>query len=75
MGVWIEMELRHDIIVGTRVTPLVGVWIEIPISEPGNNCNLVTPLVGVWIEILRKENVYAKQKSLPLWECGLKFHS
>ena len=36
----------------------------------------VTPLVGVWIEILSfKPEKKSAEKSLPSWECGLKWMS
>ena len=35
---------------------------------------MVTPLVGVWIEMSKMESAHAVvTKSLPLWECGLKY--
>ena len=34
---------------------------------------VVTPLVGVWIEIIVTACVNHICRSLPLWECGLKF--
>ena len=33
----------------------------------------VAPFVGVWIEILYTGGIRQMEKSLPLWECGLKF--
>ena len=33
----------------------------------------VTPFVGVWIEIYLENWIARKVKSLPSWECGLKF--
>ena len=33
----------------------------------------VTPFVGVWIEIDRHGSCIECEKSLPSWECGLKF--
>ena len=33
----------------------------------------VAPFVGVWIEIYLKIQIDYNLKSLPLWECGLKF--
>ena len=33
----------------------------------------VAPFVGVWIEIYLKIQIDYNLKSLPLWECGLKY--
>ena len=33
----------------------------------------VTPFVGVWIEIYLENWIARKVKSLPSWECGLKY--
>ena len=58
------------------VTPLVGVWIEICMSEDSNPRICVTPLVGVWIEIKSSNSACPiLSRSLPLWECGLKFYA
>ena len=64
-----------DIITG-GVTPCVGVWIEIRKKswrrkpEP-----TVTPCVGVWIEINAILPISNRPRSLPAWECGLKYRS
>ena len=34
----------------------------------------VAPFVGVWIEIDQKSGHVGSWWSLPLWECGLKYH-
>ena len=35
----------------------------------------VTPFVGVWIEMTMKEiSMFTSSKSLPSWECGLKYY-
>ena len=34
----------------------------------------VTPFVGVWIEITVFGMISKVNRSLPSWECGLKFH-
>ena len=34
----------------------------------------VAPFVGVWIEIFEREQSEATERSLPSWECGLKYH-
>mgnify|MGYP004558905855 CR=1 FL=1 len=74
VGVWIE--ILTVVILGCAlwVTPLVGVWIEMIAKLLLNNLyGKVTPLVGVWIEIPKEiEKTYETEKSLPLWECGLK---
>ena len=34
----------------------------------------VTPCVGVWIEIKKKVTAFVnEERSLPAWECGLKW--
>ncbi len=33
----------------------------------------VAPFVGVWIEILQEKGGESVTRSLPSWECGLKF--
>ena len=55
------------------VTPLVGVWIEIERGLKYSTICTVTPLVGVWIEICQYLQYLKVDRSLPLWECGLKF--
>ena len=74
VGVWIEIlrTLHFQLLI--IVTPLVGVWIEMIAKLLLNNLyGKVTPLVGVWIEIPKEiEKTYETEKSLPLWECGLK---
>ena len=32
----------------------------------------VTPCVGVWIEIIKAVGLLRENRSLPVWECGLK---
>ena len=68
----IEQKIRK-LLVNIAVAPFVGVWIEmqVPISAPLTR--LVAPFVGVWIEIYLKIQIDYNLKSLPLWECGLKF--
>ncbi len=56
------------------VTPLVGVWIEIIRTDYRNVLQVVTPLVGVWIEITTSPFISSGVRSLPSWECGLKFY-
>ena len=51
----------------------MGVWIEILIRLIRYRFQPVTPLVGVWIEIIRLKRFICCVKSLPLWECGLKY--
>ncbi len=58
---------------GGMVTPCVGVWIEIVANMQGQNALQVTPCVGVWIEIGMYNDNNNAIKSLPAWECGLKF--
>ena len=73
VGVWIEILSKIHMISSIRVTPLVGVWIEIVKYESSFLPVKVTPLVGVWIEITIVTTGTTATKSLPLWECGLKF--
>ena len=73
VGVWIEMKKRKNFKRMYCVTPLVGVWIEIETIEDRKVKDLVTPLVGVWIEITLSAIFAIPYRSLPLWECGLKF--
>ena len=58
-----------------KVTPFVGVWIEIRLYTLKAAYKHVTPFVGVWIEIVQKAYEENKKKSLPSWECGLKYCS
>ena len=51
----------------------MGVWIEIPILFSRCISDFVTPCVGVWIEMIPPQAFAKKIKSLPVWECGLKF--
>ena len=52
----------------------MGVWIEILYDTFLLYDDDVTPLVGVWIEINDSSFVIGLSfKSLPLWECGLKY--
>ena len=51
----------------------MGVWIEIPCLFVNVKRRNVTPLVGVWIEIATVTiSLSFRERSLPLWECGLK---
>ena len=72
VGVWIETRLYCTCRIGYTVTPHVGVWIE----TGGSACNTphipVTPHVGVWIETDSIQATDSMDKSLPMWECGLK---
>ena len=68
----IEQKIRK-LLVNIAVTPFVGVWIEIAQSFADIFENFVTPFVGVWIEITNVWDGTYKDKSLPSWECGLKF--
>ena len=54
------------------VTPYVGVWIETSIGLPNWSTLIVTPYVGVWIETERQPRSTSYQRSLLMWECGLK---
>ena len=55
------------------VAPFVGVWIEIYTEREGDRKRSVAPFVGVWIEILQEKGGESVTRSLPSWECGLKF--
>ena len=60
----------------SAVTPLAGVWIEIIANIVLIKKCGVTPLAGVWIEILLSICIMrTASPSLPLRECGLKFHN
>ena len=73
VGVWIEMAQIRDALSSKTVTPCVGVWIEIVYVSACLLSPTVTPCVGVWIEILGGTNKTFNLRSLPAWECGLKF--
>ena len=51
----------------------MGVWIEMFHIFTQNPLNVVAPLVGVWIEIDDQEKNEPEKRSLPSWECGLKY--
>ena len=73
-GVWIEITGLRLSSSASPVTPLAGVWIEIVCAGKQFSVENVTPLAGVWIEI-SYNNIWDKyNKSLPLRECGLKYH-
>ena len=55
------------------VAPFVGVWIEIYTEREGDRKRSVAPFVGVWIEILQEKGGESVTRSLPSWECGLKY--
>ena len=52
----------------------MGVWIEIRETLATYFSHNVAPFVGVWIEIYLIGRWQYRKPSLPLWECGLKFH-
>ena len=51
----------------------MGVWIEITRYKTICLFNRVTPCMGVWIEIRETLNKKVFVRSLPVWECGLKY--
>ena len=51
----------------------MGVWIEICPYKYIITVRTVTPCVGVWIEIARELRRKRYKRSLPAWECGLKY--
>ena len=53
----------------------MGVWIEIPMLPSVLSGYTVAPFVGVWIEIEPAFRCRNNKRSLPSWECGLKFTS
>ena len=68
----IEQKIRK-LLVNIAVAPFVGVWIEI-YNQSGHYYGVtVAPFVGVWIEILQEKGGESVTRSLPSWECGLKF--
>ena len=73
MGVWIEIMVFPSAIHQGSVTPCVGVWIEMLIKWMMKKSRSVTPCVGVWIEISHMPRWQGRMRSLPAWECGLKF--
>ncbi len=74
VGVWIEIYKNTKKLADNAVTPCVGVWIEISWSPIHKVHLLVTPCVGVWIEIMRElSELHSGERSLPAWECGLKW--
>ena len=74
VGVWIEIPVHLLPYPSPNVTPLVGVWIEIACERWRKYLDVVTPLVGVWIEMTLSIKDQPRYQSLPLWECGLKYH-
>ena len=73
MGVWIEIAEQVYTVQAGDVTPCVGVWIEMLIKWMMKKSRSVTPCVGVWIEISHMPRWQGRMRSLPAWECGLKF--
>ena len=73
MGVWIEIVYDLEDVEEVSVAPFVGVWIEIYTEREGDRKRSVAPFVGVWIEILQEKGGESVTRSLPSWECGLKF--
>ena len=69
----IEQKIRK-LLVNIAVAPFVGVWIEMSCQSDLLAYNQVAPFVGVWIEIDQKSGHVGSWWSLPLWECGLKYH-
>ena len=67
----IEQKIRK-LLVNIAVAPFVGVWIEIVTVKQKLGDQNVAPFVGVWIEIFIWRVERSMQRSLPLWECGLK---
>ena len=73
MGVWIEIiQMRKQHII-RFVTPFMGVWIEIGSVQSAVITVRVTPFMGVWIEIFIQEQRESRERSHPLWVCGLKY--
>ena len=75
MGVWIEISDKVENNADILVTPCMGVWIEIIQFDNSSDNIFVTPCMGVWIEIFAGKYNLADDKSLPVWECGLKLPS
>ena len=69
----IEQKIRK-LLVNIAVAPFVGVWIEIAGADFITTNTFVAPFVGVWIEIvLYTQEHMTMIRSLPSWECGLKY--
>ena len=49
--------------------------LKYTIRRGGYGQQYVTPCVGVWIEIETEEPQRQELLSLPVWECGLKYHT
>ena len=73
VGAWIEIFAPSVLIVEDKVAPLVGAWIEINLTDTARFCQEVAPLVGAWIEMAKISLVARGERSLPLWERGLKY--
>ena len=54
------------------VAPHVGAWIETDMMQAFNQAYQVAPHVGAWIETLSTSQEQKCDKSLPMWERGLK---
>ena len=74
VGVWIEISrLALSLLPRFRHSLRGSVDWNWPTSAT-NSFPFVTPFVGVWIEISDFFNViWTPKKSLPSWECGLKY--
>ena len=75
VGVWIEIELSSTPSKSSECHSLRGSvdWNQYVTRGKTRTCK-VTPCVGVWIEIrVKKSSCSTALKSLPAWECGLKF--
>ena len=75
MGVWIETFGQCQKKWGLGVTPCMGVWIETAQVRKAEEEADVTPCMGVWIETNVMGLHGLKNKSHPVWVCGLKHHS
>ena len=72
MGAWIEIQVKQNLCVFTKVAPLVGAWIEIIDMMEKIRRMKVAPLVGAWIEIIYIIYICRAGVSLLSWERGLK---
>ena len=72
MGAWIETAWLVFKIVVSEVAPHVGAWIETIVLLYNLVEIGVAPHVGAWIETCSSPSPTLYNRSLPMWERGLK---